>query len=328
MAVRQHRRSTVSGRWSRSIKATHSGRDDAPAASLRANGSNFDASSHHGLAPLAVQASGCASPANRGVVYSAMSSRVQREGLRRAAVITHALAEDVRRLRTDAGVSQRALARAAGVDQSVISRLEAGIEVPSIETYARLGSALGADLSIKLYPNTGPAIHDRRQAPIVEALLRDLDARWRAWPEVGVRQPVRGWIDVVLVDQIRRIAVATEVESSILRLEQLIRWANAKASALDSSRTWPFEIAGDPPSVDRLLILRGTRANAEIAATFAETLRSAYPGDPWQALGSLRGTTIWPGPSLLWAVDRQGGGALLVPQQRPHRAGVGTGTRQ
>lgn len=241
-----------------------------------------------------------------------MASRIQQVGARRALAIARDLAVEVHRLRVDAGVSQRALGRAAGVDQSVISRVEAGLEVPSIETCARIAAALGADLSVRLYPNSGPAIHDRHQARIVEALVRVLDARWQAWPEVGVRSPVRGWVDVVLADHSRRLAVAAEVETTIPRLEQSIRWSNAKADALESSRAWPFGMVGDPPSVGRLLVLRATRTNAQIAASFADTLRAAFPGDPWQALASLRATSTWPGASLLWAVDRRSGPAFAA----------------
>ena len=246
------------------------------------------------------------------MVYSPMTSRVRIEGSRRAVAVARTLAEDLRRLREDAAVSQRALARVSGIDQSVISRAEAGLEVPRIDTYARLAAALGADLSARLYPNTGPAIRDRHQARIVEALVQGLHDRWRVWPEVGVRQPVRGWIDAVLVDADPPLVVATEVELSLSRLEQAIRWATAKADALDSSRAWPFGVSGQAPMVDRLLVVRATRATREVAATFAETLHAAYPADPWQALASLRGATPWPGPTLLWAVERRGGAVVLT----------------
>ena len=253
------------------------------------------------------------------MVYSGMASRVQREGVQRAVAIVKDLALEIKRLRMDAGVSQRALGRAAGVDQSVISRIEASLEAPSIETCARLDAALGADLSMRLFPNTGPAIHDRHQARIVEALIRDLDGRWQAWPEVGVLSPVRGWIDIVLVDRLHAMAVATKVESTIHRLEQAIRWSNAKADALDSSRVWPFGITGQTPSISRLLILRATRTNRELAASFAETFRAAYPGDPRHALASLRGTSTWPGGTLLWAVDRRGGIAIAAAPPATNR---------
>ena len=69
------------------------------------------------------------------------------------------------------------LARSAGVDAGYLWRIEAGTERPSLEIYARLANALGADLAARLYPNTGPTIRDRHQAGILEALLSDLHSR-------------------------------------------------------------------------------------------------------------------------------------------------------
>ena len=109
-------------------------------------------------------------------------------------------------MREDAGMSQSQLANAAGLAQGYLSRIEGGTPAPSLETYARIASALGADLACRLYPNTGPAIHDRHQAPIMQALLRIADPRWQRWLEVAVRRPARGWIDVVFHDPVDRLA--------------------------------------------------------------------------------------------------------------------------
>jgi hypothetical protein len=77
------------------------------------------------------------------------------------------------------------------VDPGFISRLRAGTARPSLDTYARLATALGADLSVHIYPNTGPGIRDRHQACILEALLAGLHTRWQPFTEVAVRRPSR-----------------------------------------------------------------------------------------------------------------------------------------
>jgi transcriptional regulator with XRE-family HTH domain len=225
------------------------------------------------------------------------------------------LGEDIKRLREDAGVSQRALSRATGIDQAEISRIEAGRVRPTVETCERLSVGLGADLSMRLFPNAGPAIRDRHQARIVEALVAGLDRRWRAWPEVGVRQPVRGWIDVVLADPGSASLIATEIVSSIRRLEQLLRWSGAKAEAIASSEPWPFGITGNP-QLSRLMIVRATAANVALITAFRATTDAAYPASPWQAFDALTGGAPWPGSSLLWAADRKGGAIEITAVAR------------
>ena len=209
------------------------------------------------------------------------------------------LAEDLLRLCEDAGVSQRALARGSGVSQAYIARILAGRSAPSIETYARLAIPLGADLSARLYPTTGPTIRDRHQARILEGLLGTLDKRWHPFTEVAVRRPGRGWIDCALHDARAQVLVAAEIQSGLPRLEQLIRWSTEKASSLPSWEGWQhFEVA---PTVSRLLIVRRTRATVDVANDFARQLLVAYPAHPDDALAALTGDRPWPGPALVWA---------------------------
>ena len=72
---------------------------------------------------------------------------------------------DLDRARRDAGISLRRLAEACGVSQPYLSQVFAGDREPSIAVLTAVSSALGGDLSVRFYPTTGPAIHDRLQAP-------------------------------------------------------------------------------------------------------------------------------------------------------------------
>ena len=80
-------------------------------------------------------------------------------------------------MREDAGLSRRALATAAGVDDRYLGQLERGEREPSITVLVALASALGGDTHVRLYPGTGPRLRDPLQARIVEGLLRIADAR-------------------------------------------------------------------------------------------------------------------------------------------------------
>jgi hypothetical protein len=140
---------------------------------------------------------------------------------------------------------------------------------------------LGADFSGRLYPSTGPAIHDRRQAPILECLLRECHPRRRPFTEIAVRHPSRGWIDAGFHEARERVMVATEIQRALHRLEQLIRWSATKAESLPSWDGWTH--LGDAPGISRLLVVRRTRATRQIAAEFASQLSSAAERQPARA---------------------------------------------
>jgi transcriptional regulator with XRE-family HTH domain len=164
---------------------------------------------------------------------------------RTASELRRALGAELRRTRLDAGLSLRALARAAEITPSHLSEIERGIAEPSLAVLASLARVLGADVSIRLFPGTGPRIRDRLQAPMVEALLREAHPSWKRLVEVPVWRPVRGVIDAV-VSRSGDAVVAIEVHSELRRLEQQIRWAGEKADALPSAEAWSMLLAGAP----------------------------------------------------------------------------------
>jgi hypothetical protein len=124
-----------------------------------------------------------------------------------------------------------------------------------------------------------------------------------AYPEVAVRSPSRGWIDLVLHAPLERSLVATEIQSDLRRVEQLLRWFPEKVASLPSWEGWPQ--LGDIGAPSRLLIVRSTKATRIAGREFARQLATAYPAHPADAVAALAGTTPWPGAALIWA-DIQG----------------------
>jgi transcriptional regulator with XRE-family HTH domain len=230
------------------------------------------------------------------------------------------IGSEIRRMRLDAGVSLRRSADIAGIDHGHLSLIERGLREPSLAVLAAIADALGGNVSVRLYPGTGPRLRDPIQARITEALIPILDARWKRFLEVAVHRPARGVIDIVAHDEAAGIVVAAEVQSELRRLEQQIRWSNEKAESLPSADLWRF-IDGDP-RIDRLLVLRSTRTNRQLVERFAETLRVAYPASPDDAYRALTSPDApWPGSALLWAeVD---GDAVRILDRRPRRLTVG-----
>ena len=237
---------------------------------------------------------------------------------RTASDLRRALGAELKRTRLDAGLSLRGLARAADVTPSHLSEIERGIAEPSLAVFASLARVLGADVSIRLFPGTGPRIRDRLQAPMVEALLREAHPTWKRLVEVPVWRPVRGVIDAVIARP-GDLVVAIEVHSELHRLEQQLRWAREKADALPSVEAWSMLLAGAPTvSVSLMLVLRSTRANRDLAKAFETTFRAAYPARTADAIRALRDPAVpWPGPALIWAETAAGAARIL---DRPPRS--------
>lgn len=209
------------------------------------------------------------------------------------------LGSQLSQLRADAGLSARAVARAAGISPSHLGCVERGTAEASTGVLVAIADVLGADPSIKAYPGTGPMIHDHIQARIVEELVRSTIARWRVFVEVPVRRPARGYIDVVLAERAAPRLVSTELHSDLRRLEQQLRWAQEKATSLPSADLWrQFD---RPPEVSSLLVLRSTARTRQLVDAFAETIRAVFPARPADPHAALTGDAPWPGSGLLWA---------------------------
>jgi transcriptional regulator with XRE-family HTH domain len=239
---------------------------------------------------------------------------------RRALETRSRVAADIKQLREDAGASQRELAAEAGIDHGLMSLIERGLREPSITVLTAIATALGADVSVRLYPGSGPRIRDPIQARVIETLIGIIHPRWDRMLEVPVLRPARGFIDLVLVDRPPTNVIGTEVQSEFRRIEQLIRWANQKALSIPSAEFWDH-LPGKP-HIDRLMVIRSTRTNREIAIRFGETLRVAYPVTARAAYRALTSDAeSWPGAALLWADVR--GDRVTIMDRPPRGVSVG-----
>lgn len=215
---------------------------------------------------------------------------------RRLRSLHRSIGTDVTRLRVDAATTTSHLAETAGLDRSFVGRIEAGAANPSLETLVALSVALGADLIVRFYPGSGPRLTDRHQARMIETILRRLAPGWIPHLEVAVSRPSRGVIDAVFERRSERLLVASEAYSAVGRLEQQVRWSSEKAAAIGSSSL------GIRPgwTVSRLLILRSTAANRDLARSFAATLGAAYPARTRDAVDALVHGKSWPGDAIVW----------------------------
>jgi transcriptional regulator with XRE-family HTH domain len=236
-----------------------------------------------------------------------------REGERRRRELLVRIGRQVGELRTDASVSTGRLAACVGIHRAYLGRIERGVASPSLEGLGAIADCLGADLGVRLFPVAGPRLHDRFQAPMVEALIRELGPAWRRQPEVVV-PAARGVIDLVLTRALDHLTVACECHSELRRLEAVLRRGAEKAEGLRGS-------IGEGQTLSRLLVLRSTRATREVAKAYEATLAAAYPARSADAFEALRGNAAWPGPAIVWANVERGRAEILDRPPRGVRLG-------
>jgi transcriptional regulator with XRE-family HTH domain len=209
----------------------------------------------------------------------------------RQQAVARAVGDEYLQARLDAGLSLRALGRATGLDPTHLGRIERAERDPSLDAMVAVATALGRDVSVRLFASTGPRVRDHVQVRMIEALLEILDPRWHARLEVAVYRPVRGVIDIVLQERETSRLVAGEGHGQLRAVEHQLRWAGEKADALPSARGWPWADVVAPPPVSRLLLLRSTGATRELVRSLPHLFRTA-PG---------------PGCRRVWIADRHHG---------------------
>ncbi len=243
---------------------------------------------------------------------------IDHEIQRRLRVLHRTIGTDVERLRIDAAATKAQVAAIAGVDRTFEGRVEAGLANPSLETLTAIAVALGADLTVRFYAGSGPRLTDRHQARMLEAILHRLAPVWAPHLEVLVTRPVRGVVDAVFERTAERLFVVSEAYSTLTRLEQTIRWTSDKVASVGSSN---LVGPGSDWSASRLLILRSTASNREVARAFEATLRAAYPAQTRAAVRSLAAGDPWPGDSIIWV--RIEGESVELLDGPPRRVSVG-----
>lgn len=116
-------------------------------------------------------------------------SRSADTGADRARRLIARLGQELRDARRDRNLSLSTIARAAGTSPSAVSRIERGRTVNgSLLTLARLGHAVGLDLSVRFYPGADP-VRDAAHLKLIRDFRARLHPALRAMTEVPVGLP-------------------------------------------------------------------------------------------------------------------------------------------
>lgn len=207
----------------------------------------------------------------------------------RDAVIAR-LSREVLAARSVAGLTQREVARRAGISQSMVAHVEVGRAIPSLDVLRRIAAAMGHDLSIRLFPGGGIRLRDSGQLVVAERIRREASPRWRVRLEVPVAPPPdRRAADMVL--ELTDELVLLEVERALLDLQAQLRAAQLKRTAL-------AETSGRRARL--VLAIPDSRRNRLVVAAHEGPIMAALPISSRRLWACLRSGEPLGGDGLLW----------------------------
>ncbi len=125
----------------------------------------------------------------------ATADRARDRARRQAERLLRELGSELRDARLAAGLSQRHVAQAAGLNQSRVSRTERNARLPArVDELTAHCAALGLSLSVRVYPEASP-VRDIGQLRLLERFRARLPAGvgWRTEVPVGGTGDLRAW---------------------------------------------------------------------------------------------------------------------------------------
>jgi HTH-type transcriptional regulator/antitoxin HipB len=145
----------------------------------------------------------------------------------RARLALQTLGRELRTARVNHGLSQDAVAAASGVAQAEISRIEHGARPgATLRTLARLATALGLELSVRLYP-AGEPIRDKAHIATLARFRKAVGEGWSWAAEVPLPIPGdrRAWDRILRGD---RVTIGVEAETRPTDLQEIQRRVGLK----------------------------------------------------------------------------------------------------
>jgi hypothetical protein len=162
------------------------------------------------------------------------------------------------------------------VSQASVSRLESGDARLSFLILSRIATALGMDLSARLYPGAGIGLRDSGQLALAEVVRSRAHRSWRLGFEVPVGDGGRRAADVLLSGPSGGLHL--ELESRLVDFQAQLRSGQLKRDGLE--RRFGVRLAF-------VLALRDTVANRRAVRTHARVVKAALPAGStqvWRAI--------------------------------------------
>jgi transcriptional regulator with XRE-family HTH domain len=216
-------------------------------------------------------------------------------GLARGRDLTARFGRELRDERVAQGVSQRLLARRAGISQARVSAIERGVRQLDVSLAARLAAGVGGELGMRLYPGVGIGLRDSGQLRTAQLIREAVPAGARVTLEapIGVGHDLRA-ADMLIEGQ--REAVVIEVERALTDFQAQLRRAQLKRVALAERLARTVRLVIAVPDTPR---------NQRNVATYRDLIESALPVSSRRIWAALRSAEPVGGDGLLWVRERR-----------------------
>lgn len=194
-------------------------------------------------------------------------------GARRGRRLLTDLGDEIRAARKASGISQAAVATAAGLSSSEVSRIEqGGSPWLDIVIASRICAVVGLDLSVRAFPGPNPG-RDAAHVRLIAAFRARLGAGLVVRTEVpiGRERDLRAW-DVTTTDL--RATAAAEFETRLTDAQSLTRRVMLKCR--------------DSGIAVVILVVSDTASNRDAVASARAYLRPLFPLDSNAILSAAR----------------------------------------
>jgi transcriptional regulator with XRE-family HTH domain len=186
----------------------------------------------------------------------------------------------LRGIRFHQGLSQRAVAKRAGVSQSVYSRAERGdVEGMTLGSLDRLAEALGASLhlDIRYRGGLGDRLADASHARLVDIVVKFLRAvGWLVELEFGFNvYGERGSVDVLAWHAPTRTLLIIEVKSRFTDLQSMLFSLSRKLRLVPALVR--NELHWDAAVVGRVVVAYASHGNRSVVAAHAAMFDAVLP---------------------------------------------------
>ena len=194
-------------------------------------------------------------------------------------------------VRRHLGLRQIDVARAAGVDQKVVSLLEHGhLERVSVERFRRVCAALEIEAVLELRWRGGQVdrLIDRDHARVVDAVVTELTRLgWDTVPEYTFSVwGERGSVDILAWQPRTRALLVVEVKTRLTDLQKLLMSMSRKVRLVPpqvaEERGWKRAALG------HLVVMLDSRANRSTVERHAATFAATFPARTAAVRGWLR----------------------------------------